>query len=408
MHPRLPTVLLLLVTTAIAAVGGKRIYDLERAEVEHITEARSLRAMTQGPHASRVSARMTSLELRAGDRALFELCADDGLKEASWRDAFEIAVIALDQKKLLLRVPLDAAHLSHVKRTTRGGCLLLGSGTLDATGLHSVEAVWMKGAPPAQVLDVPLRLRVLSKPVLTAADRMLLLGLAIMVLAVLVISGWKHASTANRTRAQPQRVAVVGALLLLLFAAQLPLFGATLTFVKGLLLLGLQLGVAWMFTRRDGVHPREHLALVRPPEPLIALAMALAAWPLLVYGAKLALRVVPATGEAPIETFISWPSGMFAAALLGVLLPVGEELFFRGYVYGALLPLGRASAFSVSVIAFSALHAQQSWGQWGALLSVTFAGLVFTALRALTGSTVIPVLTHVAYNLALSWSSLAH
>ena len=32
---------------------------------------------------------------------------------------------------------------------------------------------------------------------------------------------------------------------------------------------------------------------------------------------------------------------MLAAALLGVFLPLGEEVFFRGYLYGALLGYGR-------------------------------------------------------------------
>ena len=67
--------------------------------------------------------------------------------------------------------------------------------------------------------------------------------------------------------------------------------------------------------------------------------------PILVAAARIALSLVPATGEAPIQTFVSWPSGMLSFALLGVMVPVGEEIFFRGFVYRTALGLGRALAF---------------------------------------------------------------
>jgi membrane protease YdiL (CAAX protease family) len=121
----------------------------------------------------------------------------------------------------------------------------------------------------------------------------------------------------------------------------------------------------------------------------------------------LSLRWVPSTSEAPIETFISWPSGMLSAALLGVLLPAAEELFFRGYLYAALLPLGRAAAAIVSVLVFGSMHAVQSWGNWGGLAAVFAAGATLCAVRVISGSTLIAALVHVAYNLTLSLASIA-
>ena len=51
---------------------------------------------------------------------------------------------------------------------------------------------------------------------------------------------------------------------------------------------------------------------------------------------------------------------------------------------------------------FVALHAQQSWGNWGGLVSIAAAGVVLTALRIVSGSVLVPALAHVLYNFALS------
>ena len=113
------------------------------------------------------------------------------------------------------------------------------------------------------------------------------------------------------------------------------------------------------------------------------------------------MSVVPATGEAPIEAFISWPSGALAFAVLGMVVPLAEELFFRGFVFGALRPLGVGMASVGTVLLFAAVHAQQAWGNWGALLSVTVTGIILTALRAVTGSAIVPAVAHLLYNLSL-------
>ena len=62
--------------------------------------------------------------------------------------------------------------------------------------------------------------------------------------------------------------------------------------------------------------------------PLIGLA--------LVILGRLIVALVPATGLAPIELFVEMPSGRLAVALVAVFVPVAEELFFRGFVFGTL------------------------------------------------------------------------
>jgi membrane protease YdiL (CAAX protease family) len=135
------------------------------------------------------------------------------------------------------------------------------------------------------------------------------------------------------------------------------------------------------------------------------LVAALAVAALLVVTAHLSLELVPATSEAPIQSFVSWPSGMLCFAALGMVLPLGEELFFRGYLYRVALALGRAAAFWITFVLFVALHAEQSWGNWGGLVAVAVTGLALTGLRAQSGSVLIPALAHVLYNFTLSMGS---
>jgi membrane protease YdiL (CAAX protease family) len=97
---------------------------------------------------------------------------------------------------------------------------------------------------------------------------------------------------------------------------------------------------------------------------------------------------------------------MLCFAVLGVVVPLGEEIFFRGFLYRALLAYGRFAAFAVTLFAFVGLHLQQVWGNWGGLVALVATGTVLTALRAISGSTLLPAVTHLIYNFVLSWSSL--
>jgi membrane protease YdiL (CAAX protease family) len=401
------------VLVALAA-GATRVVRLERAELELHGAPVSLHELMSKPHATRISVRVAQVVLRAGQHSIFELCAADGLPEARWLGALEFAVLHLEAKQLMLRVPFDAAHLEHVRRNRQGGCLLLGSGLIEHNGTYSVEAVWSQRPPPAAVLEVPIQLRVLAKAPLDVRDRLcvLVLGLGVLGLLVAAMRSARSAQQplwANTHGPFATRAAFALLAMTMLYAlSQLPSPGSSFTLGKGVLLLALQAGLAYQFASRFAPgDTRRALGLVAPLHMRTALSSGLLAWPLLVTTARLALHWVPSSGESPIQSFIAWPSGMLAAALLGVLLPAAEELFFRGYLYAALLPLGRAAAAGVSVALFGLMHAQQSWGNWGGLAAVFAAGAVFCALRLISGSTLISALTHVAYNLTLSLASIA-
>ena len=397
------------------AYGTARVVQLERAEFDYTSPPSTLRALSAGPNATRISARLAQVKLAAGQHAVFELCASDGFAQERWRDALAFAVLQLESKQLLLRVPFDAAHLAHVRRNSQGGCLLLARGPIETSGTYTVEAIWPDTPPSAAVLDVPLHVRVLAKAHLSWREQDCVLALGAAVIAILASSliarrrgsPTPHASAARRgvmLRALQATAALATLLVLSMVAAPGPSF----TLAKGLMLLAVQAGLAFAgartWSRTDAARA---LGLVAPSNRTLAVMSGVLAWPLLVAAARLALYWVPSTGEAPIETFIAWPSGMLAAALLGVVLPVGEEIFFRGYLYGALLPFGRGVAACLSTLLFGAMHAPQSWGNWGGLLAVFAAGAVLVGVRVLSGSTLVSSLTHVAYNLSLSATSIA-
>lgn len=397
--------------------GAFRVYDLERREVDYQSPTRTLAEALREPAATRISARLGVALLGSNQRATFELCAAQPLAPQSFENAFELAVLQLDAKKLLLRVPLDQAHLAHARRNTSGGCLLLGSGLLEHGGTYTVEAIVGEAGPRPSAANVPLRIRILAKHPLTLQDRALVLTLGSLLLALIGLqlraaapadpaaADGVHAFTLADINVDP--IAALFASLVVFGASLIPLTGPTLTLAKGVGLLSVQLGLAFVLTRAThGVDRTARLALVRPAQVWSPLLRALAALPALVGAAMLAVRLVPSTGEAPIQTFVSWPSGMLAAALLGVFLPIGEEVFFRGYLYAALLGYGRFCSVVVNSSVFGSLHALQGWGNWGGLVGVFAAGLVFLWLRVASGSVLVAALLHVAYNLTLSMASL--
>jgi membrane protease YdiL (CAAX protease family) len=398
--------------------GAYRVYVLERSEVDYESATRTLHEAGRDPTATRISARLAAVLLTANQRVMFELCAAQPLEPSRFEDAFDLAVLQLDQKQLMLRVALDREHLARARKNSSGGCLLLGSGLLEHGGTYTVEAVYGESGPRPDAAETPLRVRVLAKTPLTAADKLAVAALGVLLLLLIGLqlsaavpadpSAAESSSSFSWADINVDPIAAFCGALAVFGASLIPLNGPSLTLIKGVGLLVLQLGLAWALTReRYGLDRNQRLALCRPARRWwLQVLGALGALPALVGASMLALRLIPSTGEAPIQTFVSWPSGMLAAALLGVILPLGEEVFFRGYLYGALLGYGRAWSAVANVIVFGSLHALQGWGNWGGLVGVFTAGLVFLGLRIASGSVLVASLLHVAYNLTLSLSSL--
>ena len=104
----------------------------------------------------------------------------------------------------------------------------------------------------------------------------------------------------------------------------------------------------------------------------------------------------PPDTQSPIEDLIVDRRALILVLLLG---PIFEELVFRGFLYPLLArSLKPWPAIVATAIPFALLHGAQNEWTWQLLVPIGVAGVVFGAVRYLTGSTVAAMLVHVGYN----------
>lgn len=109
----------------------------------------------------------------------------------------------------------------------------------------------------------------------------------------------------------------------------------------------------------------------------------------------------------PVNLHAQAPGIFLLTALKsGLLAPVLEELFFRGYLLHGLKRFGAARAAAVSALCFALVHLGGKGGLgYGALLLHAPLGLLLGVLTMKTGSLIAPMLVHAGYNLALIFAS---
>jgi membrane protease YdiL (CAAX protease family) len=93
--------------------------------------------------------------------------------------------------------------------------------------------------------------------------------------------------------------------------------------------------------------------------------------------------------------------------MIGLVAPVAEELFFRGFVFGTVASrFGGAVAFGLSVLLFAVVHLPQQWGAWGAFAAVLVLGASLSGLRWASGSATPGMLAHLTHNALLVVAAL--
>ncbi|MBX3270088.1 MAG: CPBP family intramembrane metalloprotease [Sandaracinaceae bacterium] len=413
------------------ALGVLRAGELEAREV-FAGRATTLREAASGPEA--VLARAHLFE---GTRARFELCASDPMEAPRWAGALALEVRLDDE--IGLAVPLTEEALATARRGPTSACLDVGSGPVLADGEYAIAATF--DGLPAAVADVPLRARISARRELEDLDLgivasiwgasfLLVLFLAARatdrpgVVASLGVEtapaprgeGTGESAADGEERAPPRRRlpfpgwarVLVGLALMLagFFAVGLVASGASGGLAAGVGLALYEAAVALALVGGASLAARaDACALVRPARRAwLWFPVAAVTGLSLVVLAQLATRLVPSTSASSVETFVSWPSGMLSFAALAVAAPLAEEIFFRGFLYGALRRYGVPVAFLGAWLLFVAFHGAQTWGQWGALVGIGVTGLGLTTLRALSGSALVSAVAHLAYNglLALS------
>ena len=407
-----------LLVVAGLGLGAIRVVALETDELEHIGDPVPLEP-TPGEHGPEPHRELGRARVDAGEDVTFEVCAAEPFTDA-WAGALAIAVWDPATQELVTRTEIDAERVRAARPVGSGECIVIARGTdLPAGGELAIEAVW-DAELPAGIAGTPLRAHVIAHRPLASSDLwpvlLVLLGAFLSVMGNLGTGttlpprnlGTGTTLPPDRRGLRPLVHVAIGLVVLAaatIAAGMVPVFGASAGLGRGLFLAATQAVAAVLLVRAarppDDALPAPRgrsLALV-PPSRWWALALAPIAGIAVWAAGGVLLRVVPSTGEAAIESFVAWPSGMLAVSLAAVLVPLAEELFFRGFVYGTLdRRYGARTAFVATVLLFTAAHLPQAWHAWGAVSAILLTGVVLTALRAWTGSVLVPALAHLAYN----------
>jgi len=418
-----------LLVAAGLGLGVSRVVTLEMHELEHVSSWQHL-APTPGGDGRDLHVReLTRVHLARGEEVTFEVCAQETPLDNRWEGAVDFTVWHLDSRNLVLRTELDQHVLSAANRSGPASCLLIArGGHLEVGGQYAVVVVWPGRELSLSVREAPVRARVLARTPLASADLwpVALIMLGAFLMALCLTPARRSPFPSWRARAAPAdsptiygashellQVAVslsalVGAGIIV---AMMPLHGAAGLLFRGVSLAVVQVIVAGTLVAVTSPPPggrRVALGLV-PPERAVWLVwfapvVGLGLWLM----GRLLLALLPIGTGVPLDVPAVWPSGRLAVALVGVLVPLIEEVFFRGFLFGALArKWGGLVAFLGTSAIFAAAHLPQCWGAWGGLAAIVLLGTVLTGMRWWSGSVVAPALAHIVYNGSITILSVA-
>ncbi len=104
--------------------------------------------------------------------------------------------------------------------------------------------------------------------------------------------------------------------------------------------------------------------------------------------------------DVPIEELFHYKNTAILFMAMAVLVaPLVEETVFRGYLYPLFAKtFGVASSVILTGILFGLMHGAQLGWTWGLVLVLVAVGVIFTFVRARTGSVYASFLLHLGYN----------
>lgn len=129
-------------------------------------------------------------------------------------------------------------------------------------------------------------------------------------------------------------------------------------------------------------------------------------WPFFLAGGVLSLVVFAVTAKVqppenvPIEELFRYKNTALLFMAMAVLVaPLVEETVFRGYLYPLLAKsFGVATGVIVTGILFGLMHGAQLGWTWGLVAVLIAVGVIFTLVRARTGTVFASFLLHLGYN----------
>jgi membrane protease YdiL (CAAX protease family) len=104
--------------------------------------------------------------------------------------------------------------------------------------------------------------------------------------------------------------------------------------------------------------------------------------------------------DVPIEELFHYKNTAILFMVMAVLVaPLVEETVFRGYLYPLFAKyFGVAASVLVTGVLFGLMHGAQLGWTWSLVAVLTAVGIIFTFVRARTGSVFASFLLHLGYN----------
>jgi membrane protease YdiL (CAAX protease family) len=114
------------------------------------------------------------------------------------------------------------------------------------------------------------------------------------------------------------------------------------------------------------------------------------------------------TEHLPIQEIFKNRTGALLLMSMAVLVaPLVEETVFRGYLYPLFAKsLGVFPGIVITGALFGLMHGSQLGWTWGLVILLTFVGMIFTFVRARTGTVFASFLMHLGYNSMIALSSI--
>jgi membrane protease YdiL (CAAX protease family) len=112
--------------------------------------------------------------------------------------------------------------------------------------------------------------------------------------------------------------------------------------------------------------------------------------------------------NSPVEElFKHRQTALLFIAMAVLVAPLVEETLFRGYLYPLFArTFGITPGIIVTGVLFGLMHGAQLGWTWGLVAMLILVGIVFTFVRARTGSVFASFLMHLGYNSLISVASL--
>lgn len=110
----------------------------------------------------------------------------------------------------------------------------------------------------------------------------------------------------------------------------------------------------------------------------------------------------------PIEELFKYrQTALLFMAMAVLVAPLVEETLFRGYLYPLFArSFGVVPGIVVTGVLFGLMHGAQLGWTWPLVATLIFVGMVFTFVRARTGSVLASYLMHLGYNSLISFFAM--